>query len=39
MVLDHLGTPPKKKKREKGGILKKQGGGVYPNPTTMFYCF
>ena len=34
-----LGTLPKKKKRENVGILKKQGGGVYPNPTSMFYCF
>ena len=29
-----------KKTRENVGILKKQGvGGVYPNPTSIFYCF
>ena len=30
---------PPPKKRENGGILKKTGGGVYPNPTSIFYCF
>ena len=28
-----------KKQRENVGILKKTGGGVYPNPTSIFYCF
>ena len=26
-----------KKQRENVGILKKQGGGVYPNPTSIFF--
>ena len=31
-----LGTSPKKK-RENVGILRKQGGGVYLNPTSIFF--
>ena len=28
-----------KKKPGKCGNFEKTGGGVYPNPTSMFYCF
>ena len=36
--IQHKGSSPKKK-TGKCGNFEKTGGGVYPNPTTMFYCF
>ena len=39
LKMPRKGRSQEEKKRENVGILKKTGGGVYPNPTSVFYCF